>query len=332
MRVFVKRPLVIAIIGAVVVLVAVLLAFFALEGEAPTAPESSPAKSSAQEPQSPPLPTQPAPKAETSSVPAFDVVRIDPQGNTVVAGTAAPGAKVTILDGDKALGTVTANGDGEWVFLPDAPLPSGSRELTLSAQNQDGTTDTSKDVVVLVVPDGEGGKSLAVKTARDGGNTVVLQGEQPLDPKNPVAVDSVDYDEDGALTIGGRAKTGDTVAVYLDNSLLGSAKADENGRWQLAPQSTATLGSHKLRADVINDSGKVLARAELPFSRVELPSMPDGKRVVVQPGNSLWLLARRAYGDGKSYTVIYDANKGQIQNPDLIYPGQVFIMPKDSAH
>ena len=48
----------------------------------------------------------------------------------------------------------------------------------------------------------------------------------------------------------------------------------------------------------------------------------------VQPGNSLWRLARRSYGEGLRYTDIYEANKDQIRNPDLIYPGQVFVLPK----
>ena len=48
---------------------------------------------------------------------------------------------------------------------------------------------------------------------------------------------------------------------------------------------------------------------------------------MVQPGNSLWKLARESYGEGVRYTIIYEANKEQISNPDLIYPGQVFAVP-----
>jgi nucleoid-associated protein YgaU len=51
---------------------------------------------------------------------------------------------------------------------------------------------------------------------------------------------------------------------------------------------------------------------------------------VVQPGNSLWKLARESYGQGVRYTVIYEANKEQISNPDLIYPGQVFAVPSSN--
>jgi nucleoid-associated protein YgaU len=48
----------------------------------------------------------------------------------------------------------------------------------------------------------------------------------------------------------------------------------------------------------------------------------------VQPGNSLWRIARRTYGQGTRYTVIYEANRQQIRNPDMIFPGQIFTLPK----
>jgi nucleoid-associated protein YgaU len=41
----------------------------------------------------------------------------------------------------------------------------------------------------------------------------------------------------------------------------------------------------------------------------------------------LWSLARQRYGSGFEYTLIYEANKDQIRDPDLIYPGQVFTLP-----
>ena len=53
--------------------------------------------------------------------------------------------------------------------------------------------------------------------------------------------------------------------------------------------------------------------------------------VVVQPGESLWRIARHAYGQGVRYTVIFAANHDQIRDPDLIYPGQTFAVPKDGS-
>ncbi|MEP1031097.1 MAG: LysM peptidoglycan-binding domain-containing protein, partial [Alphaproteobacteria bacterium] len=59
-----------------------------------------------------------------------------------------------------------------------------------------------------------------------------------------------------------------------------------------------------------------------------MPNLAAGQVVIVQPGNSLWRIARRVYGEGVQYTIIYRANKQQIGDPDLIYPGQVFQVPK----
>ena len=48
-------------------------------------------------------------------------------------------------------------------------------------------------------------------------------------------------------------------------------------------------------------------------------------------GDSLWQISRRIYGKGTRYTVIFDANQPQIRNPDLIYPGQIFVLPADGT-
>ena len=60
-------------------------------------------------------------------------------------------------------------------------------------------------------------------------------------------------------------------------------------------------------------------------------ALADDQTFVVQPGNSLWRIARRSYGEGLRYTVIYEANKDHIRDPDLIYPGQVFVIPQDNS-
>lgn len=44
-------------------------------------------------------------------------------------------------------------------------------------------------------------------------------------------------------------------------------------------------------------------------------------------GDSLWRISRQLYGAGIRYTQIYEANRGQIRDPDLIYPGQVLVAP-----
>lgn len=57
------------------------------------------------------------------------------------------------------------------------------------------------------------------------------------------------------------------------------------------------------------------------------PAKPKEGRVVIQPGNNLWRISRVLYGDGSKFTMLYEANKDQIRDPNRIYPGQVFRTP-----
>ena len=58
------------------------------------------------------------------------------------------------------------------------------------------------------------------------------------------------------------------------------------------------------------------------------PAPPPPVSVTVQPGLTLWAIAQENFGDGVMYVEVYAANKDKIRNPDLIYPGQVFTIPK----
>lgn len=54
----------------------------------------------------------------------------------------------------------------------------------------------------------------------------------------------------------------------------------------------------------------------------------DRSSVIIRRGDTLWQIARRAYGQGVRYTTIYLANEEQIANPDVIQPGQIFGVPE----
>jgi nucleoid-associated protein YgaU len=81
---------------------------------------------------------------------------------------------------------------------------------------------------------------------------------------------------------------------------------------------------------------KVLARAPAatavasasPADIVSGRSAEAGGSRVISRGDSLWALSRLAYGDGSRYSVIVNANRGKIHNPNLIYPGQTFVLPR----
>jgi nucleoid-associated protein YgaU len=86
-----------------------------------------------------------------------------------------------------------------------------------------------------------------------------------------------------------------------------------------------------LRIDELDDAAQVTSRAEIPFERVtpEIGREASGPQaLIVQPGNTLWGMSVERFGDGQRYMRIFDANREQIRNPDLIFPGQVFLLPE----
>ena len=58
--------------------------------------------------------------------------------------------------------------------------------------------------------------------------------------------------------------------------------------------------------------------------------VPKIETTVVARGDNLWRISRVTYGRGVRYPIIFDANRDQIRDPDLIYPGQVFVLPHAS--
>lgn len=311
-----NRPYVIAAIGLVVVIVAIALNYRAWHEDA--GPVVVPSQK----------PTASAPAATgEAAAPSFDVVRIGKDGNAVLAGRAQPGAVVVILDGDKEIGRATADGNGEWVFVPTTPLAPGSRQLTLRVTLPDGTVMTSKEPVLLVVPDHPEAGALALKL---GDGVRVLQKPAPDAERGmALSVDAIDYGKDGQLVLSGRADPDSHVHLYLDDRFIGRAAVTHDGHWIQRPASPVAPGTYILRADQVDENGKVVARVSLPFARSDVSlRLGTDQLVVVQPGNSLWRLARRVYGEGERFSLIYQANKDQIRDPDMIFPGQVFALPK----
>jgi Bacterial Ig-like domain/Bacterial Ig domain/LysM domain len=291
-----------------------------------------------------PFAALPAPAAPLASPPSaaspdpalgFDVVRVNPKGDAVLAGHAAPGAQVTVQDAGNAVGTATADNAGNWVIVPTTPLPAGAQALTLSERRTDGSTIAAPGSLLTLVP-GPASPSAPPASAvavldQPGVAPRVLQA--PLGNGNAkLGLGAVDYDDHGQLRFAGTAPPGSTVRVYVDNRAAGDAVADAQGRWTLSPEAAISPGQHRLRVDQIDPRGQVVTRVELPFQREQLTAAQIGpNRVVVQPGESLWRLARETYGKGVRYTVIFQANQEQIRDPWKIYPGQVFAVPPSEA-
>ena len=201
--------------------------------------------------------------------------------------------------------------------------------------------------------------------------TVVLS--QPAAPKpmaGAVVVEAVETEPGGKLHVGGQARPGAALRLYLNDSFAASVTAGADGRFAVTINEGVAPGGYRVRLDEVeSNTGAVRARAEVPFNvpdtavAASLPAqataskrsdiapapqrqlaagvatvLPDGgsPTTVVVPkiatttvsrGDNLWRLSRLTYGAGTRYAVIYRANREQIRNPNLIYPGQIFVLP-----
>ncbi len=183
------------------------------------------------EPTQPPDPAITAHSAALSDGPKVSIVRVDAGGDAVIAGTAAPGASVTIKTGDALIGTTDADRNGAFAFVTGKPLPPGSQQITLSASAPDGSRRDSAKPVMVDVPAAPNEGALAVLNGKTLSPFRLLGHHQP---KNfTIAIGSIDYAGSGSATIAGTAKPRSSIELFMGNTELGKAAANAAGQWEI---------------------------------------------------------------------------------------------------
>jgi hypothetical protein len=144
-------------------------------------------------------------------------------------GTAAAGSTIKILDGTKALGTVTADGNGNWNFTSSA-LVDGSHKFTATATTSAGTSVASA------------ARSVVIDTAAPNAPTVAVSTSAAALAASHVAVFT------------GTAEANSTVKVYDGTTQIGTATAGSTGGWTFTANNLAT-GSHSITAKAMDAAG-----------------------------------------------------------------------------
>ncbi|MEA2857785.1 MAG: hypothetical protein QOH98_2106 [Methylobacteriaceae bacterium] len=393
----------------------------------PPAAPSGPAQPTAALPQA--APAQPsAPAAASPTLPEFDVVRVSPSGETVVAGRGPGAARVELLDNDKVIAGEKVDQNGQFVLLPP-PLAGGDHLLALRITPEGKAPVTSSQSVAVavrpstspVVTLAEPGKPSVVLAAPEAtrptpspqkpAETAAAPAETAAAPANAqVMIRTAEVEAGGRFFATGSAPAGATVRLYLNGTHVADAATAADGKWSLTIGKGVSGGKYALRADAVGEHGKVVSRAEVPFEAplavaAAAPPVPPPQPSATQPsdtaaqttnspkepeqpsrpaaeapasnvtamappsaspsaplapgasqqaatptgvataaptanpvvkqistatvtrGDSLWKISSKLLGNGARYTIIYEANARQIRNPNLIYSGQVFVIP-----
>ena len=101
-----------------------------------------------------------------------------------------------------------------------------------------------------------------------------------------------------------------------------------NGDWTVFGTIDPSLARTEFQFSLNDDSGSKVASYVLPVTMRDLDVGLDGSEMVVIRGDALWRIAYRSYGEGVRYVDIVRRNAGVIADPDLIYPNQIFALPK----
>jgi nucleoid-associated protein YgaU len=245
---------------------------------APAPPTLNPPQATAALPQAPaagPSPPAVAPSPAGPSAakpPEFDIVRVAPSGETVVAGRAPGAARVELLDQGKVIAGQKVDSSGQFVLLPPA-LAGGDHLLALRITPEgQAPVSSAQSVAVAVRP----GTSPIVTLAEPGKPSVVLAAPGPATAEKPrdtaarpssaqVTIRTAEVEADGRFFATGTAPPGSTVRLYLNGSHVADAAATSDGKWSLTITKGVGAGKYTLRADAVSGQGKVASRAEVPF-------------------------------------------------------------------
>jgi nucleoid-associated protein YgaU len=247
----------------------------------PAAPAAAPAA---------PAPAKsPAPAPAAATPPVFDVVRVEPTGDLVVAGRAPAGALVELLRDGSLIDKVKADEGGQFAFVPP-PLPPGAFQLSLMARLIDGRSEPSRQTVTVSVPERASPKEVVVALSAPDKPTEILNqppavaapgpapkngqaaAPKPGEPRRGVAIATVESEDAGTFFATGTAAPGANVRLYLNETYLATATASAEGKWSFTVKRGLDPGTYRVRLDDVEPAtGTVLSRAEVPF---DLPARP----------------------------------------------------------
>ena len=290
-----------------------------------------------------PIEVKPTRKQAAETI-KLEVIRVRPDGSLVIAGKGLPNSKVEIISGSKVIAVTTSDKIGDFVAVPEKQLEGGEYLLSFRQTTEDekviianksvaiNVTGAKKDIPIVAIVDSEG--KLGAKVIQAPGlddNKEISKEEKNIieDQRDPyIAILAITHDTKvGQLVLSGRAHNGVQINAGFTGKETSSTKII-NDEWNLSIPGKLIAGKQKVFAVLLGKNGKVLSENSIIISGKIIQNANGKTFVVVQKGDALWNIAYQRLGVGNRYIDIVKLNKNKIINPDLIYPKQLFIIPK----
>ena len=251
----------------------------------------------------------------------FDIVRINPNGDVIIAGKTSPNIKVHIFDGNDELASVLSDLNGEWVWMSPKPVKKGIKRFNLKSF-KDGKEFTSFQNVILLKENNSNSIPRIIKFTKNSGTEILNNNEEVLG----LSLDLVEFHSDKKIKLSGRTIPNTKVDIIISDSVKTNSVSDKLGHWSLELNNLG-FSDYKIELTTNIENQLIKLKTHIFQNKIQ-PEIFLERKIVVQNGNSLWRIARKTLGGGMFYSEIYKNNLKIIKNPNLIYPGQVFNIPK----
>ncbi|MDC2965860.1 LysM peptidoglycan-binding domain-containing protein [Alphaproteobacteria bacterium] len=251
----------------------------------------------------------------------FDIVRLDKTGDVVIAGKTIPNIKVDILDGNEILASVFSDSNGDWVWISENPLPEGIKRFNLKHFDGEHEFFSHQNIIILR----EKNKYLSskiLKFSKSSSIEIINNNKKILG----LSLDIAEYLNEDSLMLTGRTKPNAKVKLFFSDNFIKDSISDNRGVWKIELKNFEFTNNNLIVTTEI-EGQKIKLKTKIFEKKID-PNFIFEKEVIVKNGNSLWRIARKTLGGGVYYSEIYKSNMKEIENPDLIFPGQVFNIPK----
>ncbi len=273
----------------------------------------------------------------------IDIVRIGPDGSAVFAGKGTPKSYLKIIENNVILGETFIDNNGEWVVIVSDPLSTGNHMIIAEMQNENGKKIRSERVIIIEINKNKKTQPLIALAPL---NETVLpkiinvpnensQNKTKLSNinfnNNNIIIETISWKKNNILKITGKKFGNGTITGSLDENQFQEIYFLKNNYWTAEidlKHFAQKRKDVKLTAQLVSIKGEILDEYYLVFKLFQLDVGKDGSEmVVITKGDMLWRIAYRVLGEGVRYLDIVKKNSNMINNPDLIYPSQVFALP-----
>lgn len=268
----------------------------------------------------PVVPETPTAQINESDAPTFDIVRIAPDGNIVVAGRWVANKNVSVMMNNKIVATEQTDKNGEFVYAPKKQLPAGN--YTVSLIGADTNVKSANKVFLYVSEQGYANSVSLLMTPR---GSAVLQAPSIIRGED-LTVSKIDYLDSGRIVVSGDAMPRLRVSLWLNDTYLGFARVSDYRHYGLGANVGKLEPGREYSLDVrMHDGdGRTIANIKHTFTMPKSTGDED-TYYTVRHGDCLWIIARNFMGRGVLFSII--ANRNNISNPDLIFPQQKLQIP-----